>query len=303
MLKILLLLTTAFWGDTQVQEWGAIEAHYGLGLPFSNRLNLVEFTLGYRYIGIGASIVESYGFRNGQQFIGSLLPLHLTLPLYQKVGFWENDAFFQQTVTLKLRGSPWGQRYYGVSPLSFILDADWEAKAPYVGLELCGQWFPVRMIGLQGTFGSLVVRNAPMRAYLSLGVVVGTSGPVSQQKIGPRLNIAGAVFDDAVTGNSNGILEPNEQGRILVLVVNRGLKDADSVNVKGVVRDEKLKGFLFIEEAGVSTLAANSSTEISLRVGAGDRLPALPLRIRIWGKDLEGNLVSPVNIEIPTGGS
>jgi len=300
-----LLLSAAFWGDTHIEEWGAIDAHYGVGLPLSNRLELVEFSLGISYIGVGSAIAESYGFVTADtgQFIGSMLPLHVRIPLYQKIGFWKDDAFFKQSVAFIIRGSPWGQRYGAIGPLSFLLGAPWQAKAPYLAFELSGRWAPVRMIGLEAKLGTLVVKNAPERVYLTIGVSVGTSGPISEQRIGPRLEIAGVVFDDARTGNSNGVLEPNEEGRLLVLLVNRGLKDADSVFIRAVMRDPQLAGYLRFTDAVVPSLEANRSVEVSVPVFAGERIPALPLRVRVWGKDSQGNLISPAHIEIPTVGS
>lgn len=302
MFKLLLLLSGAFWGDTQVREWAFINAHYGVGLPPCNRLNLVEFSLGLSYVGIGSSIVESYGFpsADSNQFIGSLLPLHLTVPLYQKITFWKDEAFFDRFIAVNIRGSPWGQRYDVVGPFSFILNPLWKAKAPYLAFEVVGRWSPVRMLGVQATFGTLIVKDAPEQVYLTLGVFVGTGGPVSKYKIGSRLEVAGVVFDDALTGNSNGTLEPAEEGRLLVLLVNRGLKDSDTITLRAVMRDPQLAGYLAIADVTVPPLAANHSVEVSVPVIAGDRLPALPLRLRVWGKDLEGNLVSPANTEIPT---
>lgn len=302
MLKLILLFTAAFWGDTQVREWAVVDAHYGVGLPLCNRLNVVEFTLGFSYIGIGSSIVESYGFgsRDSGQFIGSLLPLHVSVPLYQRIAFWRDDAFFKHFIAFNVRGSGWGQRYDVSGPLSYILEPRWRAKAPYLAFELMGRWSPVRMVGLQATLGTLIVKDAAERIYLTLGVCVGTAGPVSKYKIGPSLEIAGVVFDDAIGGNSNGILEPGEEGRLLVSLVNRGLKDSDTIFLKAVVRDPQLSEYLTILDTTIPPLGANRSIEVSLPVVAGDRLPALPLRLRVWGKDLQGNMVSPANIEIPT---
>jgi hypothetical protein len=305
LFKLLLLLSCAFWGDTQIREWASINAHYGVGLPPCNRLNLVEFTLGLSYLGIGSSIVESYGFPSpdSNQFIGSLLPLHITVPLYQKITFWKDEAFFDRFVAVNIRGSPWGQRYDVVGPFSFILNPLWKAEAPYLAFEVVGRWSPVRMIGVQATFGTLIVKDAPEQLYFAIGVFVGTGGPVSKYKIGSRLEIGGVVFDDALTGNSNGTLEPGEEGRLLVLLVNRGLKDSDTVLLNAVIRDPQLEGYIVVESIAVPPIRANRSLEVSLPVIAGDRLPALPLRLRVWGKDLEGNIVAPANIEIPTVGS
>ncbi|TET21873.1 MAG: hypothetical protein E3J71_08055 [Candidatus Stahlbacteria bacterium] len=305
MLKLILLFSAAFWGDTQVREWAAVDAHYGVGLPLCNRLNVVEFTLGLSYIGIGSSIVESYGFGSGDsgQFIGSLLPLHVSVPLYQKIAFWRDDAFFKHFIAFNVRGSGWGQRYDVLGPLSYLLEPRWLAKAPYLAFELMGRWSPVRMVGLQATLGTLIVKDAAERIYLTLGVCVGTAGPASKYKIGPRLEVAGVVFDDAIGGNSNGILEPGEEGRLLVFLVNRGLKDSDTIFLKAVMRDPQLSEYLTILDTTIPPLGANRSIEVSLPVVAGDRLPAIPLRLRVWGKDSQGNMVSPANIEIPTVGS
>ncbi len=303
MIYLILLLPAAFWGDTQVREWASIDAHYAVGLPVSNRLNLMEFTLGTTHVGIGSSIVESYGFvsPDSVQFIGSLLPLHVTIPLYQRVSFWKTDAFFEHFIAFNVRGSPWGQRYEVTGPLSFILKSrTWRSKAPYLAFELTGRWSPVRMIGLQSTIGMLIVKNASEQFYVNVGICVGTGGPVSKYKIGPRLEVTGVVFDDAVTGNSNGTLEPGEEGRLLVLLANRGLKDSDTILLKAVVRDPQLARYLSTVNITVPPLRANRSIEVSVPLVAADRLPALPLRLRVWGKDLEGNMVSPANIEIPT---
>lgn len=305
MLKLILLFTAAFWGDTQVRQWASVDAHYAVGLPFCNRLDLVEFTLGISHIGFGSSIAESYGFasRDSNQFIGSLLPLHVSVPLYQKIDFWKNDAFFKHFIAFNLRGSWWGQRYDALGPLSFLVEPHWRAKAPYIAFELTGRWSPVRMIGLQATLGTLIVKDAAERIYLAIGICAGTGGPVSKYKIGPRLEVTGVVFDDALTGNSNGLLEPGEKGRLLVFLVNRGLKDSDTIFLKAVVRDPRLAEYLTILNTTLPPLGANRSIEASLTVVAGDRLPALPLRVRVWGKDSQGNVVSPANINIPTVGS
>ncbi len=299
----LLLLFAAFWGDTQIREWGEIQATYAVGLPVSNRMELLEFTMGLYHLGIGASIVESYGFVDGEEFIGSLLPIHLTLPLYQNMRFWKGEAYFDKTLSLSLTASPWGQKYRGVSPLSFILSPDWEAKAPYVSLELIGRWFPVRMLGMQSTLGTIYIENSPLRIYLNLGFTVGTSGPVSQQKISPKLEIAGIVFDDALTGNSNGLLESDERGRLLVLLVNRGLQDSDSVTLYSKMRDARLSKYLAIPEIVVPPVLSNQTIEVEVPVFAASRMPAMPLHVRLWGKDANGNLVTPQFIEIPTVGS
>lgn len=286
-----------------MKEWGNVEAYYSVGLPLCTHLNIVEFTLGYTYVGVGASIVESHGFFNGEQLIGSLLPLHVTVPLYQRMGFWKGDAFFQQSLDVKIFGSAWGQRYRGIGPLSYLLARDWEAQAPYIGLELSGRWYPVRMIGLRAAIGTMIIKDAPERVYLTFGITTGTSGPISQRKILPVLEVAGVVYDDAVTGNSNGVLEPDEEGRLLILLVNRGLKDSDSTVLKAAMRDSQLAEYLFLGEVTVPPLAAGHSTEAALPVKAASRLPALPLRVRIWGKDLEGSMVTPAYIDIPTVGS
>lgn len=303
MLNLFLLLASAFWGDTQINEWGDIGARFAVGVPFCNRLNLVDFTLGISKIGIGSSIVESYGFNNGNQFIGSLLPLQATVPVYQHVSFWKEEAFFDKFVIFKVRGSPWGQRYNGVSPLSFILSPEWEAKAPYLSLELSGRWSPVRMLGLEATLGTLIPQDAPWRVYLMLGAYIGTSGPVSPDKVAPKLEITDIVFDDALTGDGDGILDPREQGRLILLLANRGLRNSDTVYLFPAMRDTSLSKYLVFEEVSISPLAAGRSTEAVINVFAGERLPALPLRVRIWGKDLDSNLVSPAYIEIPTAGS
>ncbi|MBD3285501.1 hypothetical protein GF359_03620 [candidate division WOR-3 bacterium] len=300
MLKLLLLFFTAFWGDVQVRTWGAINVSYGLGLPVSNRLNLVEFGLGYSHIGLGLSIAESYGFRANEQFIGSVLPLHLTVPLYQKIKFGRTEAYFDEEILLKLRGSPWGQRFKGTGNIDYLTENDWEAKAPYIGLEISARWIPARIAGLQATFGSLLVADAANHVYVNLAVTTGTSGPVSKHEIGPRLEIAGVVFDDAESGNSNGKLEPGEEGRLLVLLVNRGLQDSDSIALFAILRDAKLADYLNLKDVTIPSLQANHSIEASLPVIAGSRLPALPLRIRVWGKDARGNLVPPAYLEIPT---
>lgn len=303
MFKLFLLLPLAFWGDTQVNEWGAVEANYAVGLPLCTHLNLVEFTLGYKYAGVGLSIVESYGFFNGEQLIGSLLPIHITVPLYQRMGFWKGDAYFKQSLEVKLSGSAWAQRYRGVGPLSYLLSRDWEAKAPYIGVEISGRWYPIRMVGIRAALGTLIVKDAPERVYLNIGLTTGTSGPISQRRIAPDLKIVGSVFDDASTGNGNGILEPQEEARIRMLLSNRGLKDSDTIYIKAVLRDTRLAEYLTFGEVPVSPLAAGKSTEISLPLKASPRLPALPLRVRIWGKDLDGNMVIPAYIDIPTSGS
>ena len=300
MLKLLLLLCTAFWGDVQVRTWGSINLAYGLGLPVSNRLNLVEFGLGYSHIGLGLSVAESYGFSKDEQFIGSVLPLHVTVPLYQKIRFGKTEAYFDQEILLKLRGSPWGQRFKGSRNMDYLTQNDWEAKAPYIGLELTGRWMPARVAGIQATLGALVVADASNHIYLNIAITTGTSGPVSKHKIGPRLEIAGVIFDDAEQGNSNGVLEPGEKGRLLILLVNRGLQDSDSIALYAILRDAKLTDYLNLNDVTIPSLQANHSTEASLPVAAGERLPALPLRIRVWGKDARGNLVSPAYLEIPT---
>lgn len=303
MLNIFLLLCAAFWGDTQVKEWGDIGARFGIGVPVSNRLNLVDFSLGISHFGIGTSVVESYGFVDGGQFIGSLLPLQVTMNIYQKIAFWKEEAFFDRLLYLKIRGSPWGQRYNGVSPLSFILSPDWEAKAPYISIEIAGRWSPIRMLGVEATIGTLIPKDAGLRVYLNISGFVGTSGPVSSEKVLPRLEISSVIFEDALNGNANGILDPGEQGRLLFLVSNKGLRDSDSIYLNVVMRDTGLEQYLSFEEITLPPLKASETLEASISVFAADRLPALPLRARIWGKDAAGNIVSPAFVEIPTAGS
>ncbi len=303
MFNLLLLLSAAFLGDTQVKEWGDIGARFAVGVPLCNRLNLVDFTLGISQIGIGSSIVESYGFNDGTQFIGSLLPLHVTVPIYQHISFWKEEAFFDKFLILKLRGSPWGQRYNGTSPLSFILSPEWAAEAPYLSLELTGRWSPIRMLGLEATLGTLVPKDAPLRVYLTLGAYVGTSGPVSPDKVAPRLEISNIIFDDALTGDGDGVLDPREQGRLILLLANRGLRDSDTIYLYPAMRDTSLSKFLVLEGTTAAPLKAGRSTEATINVFAGEMLPALPLRVRVWGKDSDSNLVSPAYIEIPTVGS
>jgi hypothetical protein len=303
LLKLLLLLSAAFWGDTQVREWGEIQAHYGLGVPVCTRLQLVEFTLGISHIGIGASIVESHGFAANEDLIGAILPLHIKIPLYQRIGFWKGDAFFRESISIRMFGASWGQRFEALGPLGYLSGARWEEKAPFFGIEMSGQWSPIRMMAVRANLGFLFVGNAPDRFYLTLGVSAGTSGPISPNKIGPRLEIAGIVFEDAATGNSNGFLEPNEQGQLLVLLLNGGLKDSDTVYLRTVMRDSQLTEYLDQSEVVVPPVPANSSTEVAIPLKAGSRLPAIPLRIRIWGKDIGGNVVKPGSIDVPTVGS
>ncbi len=304
MLRLFLLLTAAFWGDTQLSEWGEIQAQYGIGVPVCTRLQLVEFTLGISHFGVGSSIVESYGFASNEDLIGAILPLHIKISLYQKVGFWKGDAFFRESITLRVFGAYWGQRFEALGPLAYLAGARWEAKAPYLGFEISGHWSPVRMLAVRANLGTLIVgNNAPERIYLTLGISVGTSGPISPEKIGPRLEIAGIVFEDASTGNSNGYLEPNEHGQLLVLLVNRGLKDSDTIYLRTVMRDSRLTEYVDPSEVTVPPVPANTSTEVVIPLIAGSRLPAMPLRVRVWGKDNEGNVVAPGSIDVPTVGS
>ena len=300
MLHLLLFFSGAFWGDVQIKTWGSINVSYGVGLPISNRLELVEFAMGYSHIGIGAAIAESYGFAKGDQFIGSVIPLSLTVPLYQKIKFSKNEAYFKQEILFKLRVSPWGQRFTGSGVLDYIKEQNWEAKAPYVAFEVTARWVPVRVLGIEATLGSLFVGNAPDHFYLNLGISTGTAGPVEKDKIGPRLEVAGVVFDDSESGNSNGTLEPGEKGRILVLIVNRGLQDSGPITLNAILRDVKLTEYLSISNISIPGLEANNSTEAAIPVTAASKLPALPLRIRISGKDSSGNLVPPAYLEIPT---
>lgn len=273
---------------------------YGLGLPVSNRLELVEFDLGYSHIGGGLAIAESYGFRKDDQFIGTVIPLHLTIPLYQKIRFGKTEAYFEQEMLLKVRGSPWAQLWETSSNIGYLSGASWISKAPYLGLELTGRWVPVKIAGVYVTLGALFVRNAPDHLYLNIGVSTGTAGPVSEHKIGPRLKIVGVVYDDAETGNSNGVIEPGEKGRLLVLLVNSGLQDSRPITLQGILRDIKLAQCLSISSVSIPSLGANHSTEVALPVTAASQLPALPLRVRVWGKDEGGNLVAPAYLEIPT---
>lgn len=290
MRKINILLFPLFLNS--IGGWGYVYTEYGLGIPLGHWFNLVKFALGTHYVGIGSRIIESFSFYDREELTGAILPLYLYFPLHKRIKVEKGGMSYSLFSFFYIGGSLWGSRFKGRIPFDYITQYEWIADSDYFNFGIKAIVPLLNIFALSGSFGTVLIEGGKKTPYINLCIAMGTSGPITYRPVAPNLVIKKAVFDDS-EGNRNGLLGSEEKGKILVLLQNKNVTTSRDIEVTAELIDKKFQRLINFKKTKIEEINPKEVKEVIIELEAAKVLPKVAYKIKISGRDIHKNVISP----------